>query len=59
MPIKTDTTKWVKCKCGKHTKAKFKPATAYVEVTPFQCRCGQDYKIIDYMNGITICHKME
>jgi len=59
MPVKTITIKLIKCECGRHTKAEFKPATRRIELTPFQCQCGQDFKIIDYMNGTTVYHKMK
>ena len=51
MPIKDKPTKDVKCRCGRITTVNVKPATAYCELTRFQCDCGEKFSIIDYHNG--------
>jgi hypothetical protein len=53
MPVKTNLTKEIKCRCKKDTVVDCEPATAYCQMTRFQCDCGRVYHITDYMNGIT------
>ncbi len=53
MPVKTNLTKEIKCRCKKNTIVDVEPATAYSQLTRFQCDCGRTYYITDYHNAIT------
>ncbi len=53
MPVKSNLTKDVKCRCGKTTTVNVVPATIYVEITRFICECGKIVHVCDYYHGIT------